>query len=268
MALPKLIASDLDGTLLLEGSRSVSDRALTLISEYIRRGGVFIAASGRQTENIRDIFSPIKDEIGYICYSGGLCLYRDKVVYERYLDPALAGELVTDIEATATSEAMISAPGSELISPKEPQMYRYLTEDVGMYTSVLNDLNLHVDRAYKVSLYNKDGDIDRAYWKAKYGRRCAVLNSGSVWIDFMPTGVDKGTALRALLDRLGIAPADCVAFGDNENDKGMLQLVGCPIVMRHAAAELKGIGKYTTDTVEDMLEHILHDTDSPNTNFK
>ena len=164
MALPKLIASDLDGTLLLEGSRSVSDRALTLISEYIRRGGVFIAASGRQTENIRDIFSPIKDEIGYICYSGGLCLYRDKVVYERYLDPALAGELVTDIEATATSEAMISAPGSELISPKEPQMYRYLTEDVGMYTSVLNDLNLHVDRAYKVSLYNKDGDIDRIFY--------------------------------------------------------------------------------------------------------
>lgn len=257
MALPKLIASDLDGTLLLEGTRAVSDRALMLIRDYIRRGGVFIAASGRQTENIRDIFSPIKDEIGYICFSGGLCLYGGETVYERYIDPSLVGELIADIESTPDCETMLSARGAELISDKEPQMYRYLTESVGAYTEIVPDLSARREGVYKVSLYNKFGSMDRDYWKRAYGHRCAVLNSGSVWIDFMPTGVDKGSALRALLDRLGIDPADCVAFGDNENDKGMLQLVGCPVVMHHADESLHRIAKITTGRVEDVLEKIL-----------
>lgn len=257
MNLPKLIASDLDGTLLREGTRVLSDRALRLITAYIDRGGIFIAASGRQYENIRDIFAPIRDRIGYICYSGGLCLYRGETVYERFLDPALAGELVQAIEATDDCEAMVSAPGAELISPKEPYLYRYLSEDVGAYTAVEEHLLRFTDRAYKVSLYNRDGCIDSTYWKARFASRCAALDSGSVWMDFMPTGVDKGSALQALLARLCIDPADCAAFGDNENDKGMLRLVGCPVVMSHAEESLRDIAKITADTVEDVLESIL-----------
>lgn len=261
MRLPRLIASDLDGTLMTEGTRVLSDRALPLITEYIRRGGIFVAASGRQYENIRDVFSPIADEIGYICYSGGLCVYNGEVVYQRFLEPTLAAELVDAFETTADSEAMISAPGAEMISPKEPDLYRYLADDVGMYTSVVDDLDRRVDRAYKVSLYNKDGNIDSAYWKERYGGRCTALDSGSVWMDFMPTGVSKGSALRALLDRLGISAEDCAAFGDNENDRDMLLTVGCPIVMSHSAPELKAVGKYTTDTVEDTLELMLRDAE-------
>ena len=257
MKLPRLIASDLDGTLLTEGTRSVSDRAIALITAYIRRGGIFVAASGRQTENIRDIFAPIRDEIGYICYSGGLCLYRGETVYKRFHEPALAEEMTRAFEATADCEAMISAPGAELISLKEPELLRYLKDDVGAYTEVANDLCRYTDRAFKVSLYNKDANIDRQYWKARFGARCDALDSGTVWMDFMPTGVSKGAALQALLDRLNIAAEDCAAFGDNENDRDMLRLVGCPVAMSHADESLRAIAAYTTDAVEDMLEKML-----------
>lgn len=257
MAFPKLIASDLDGTLLLEGTRILSDRALSLITEYIDRGGVFIAASGRQYENIRDIFSPICDRIGYICYSGGLCLYQGETIYERCIGSELAADMIPAIENTDDCEVMLSVRGAELISPKEPEMYRYLTEDVGAYTTVTDRLSTIRDGIYKISLFNKSGKIDRDYWKAKYGHRCEALDSGSVWMDFLPTGVNKGTALKALLDRLQISPADCIAFGDNENDKGMLQLVGCPVVMNHADASLRSIAQLTTNTVENVLERIL-----------
>lgn len=259
MTLPKLIASDLDGTLLLEGTRTVSDKALSLIREYLDRGGVFVASSGRQLENLYDIFSPIRERIGYVCYSGGLCLYRGETVYERTVDPELVDELTKEIENTPNCEAMLSVRGTELVSPKEPQMYRYLTESVGAYTTVTDDLLTVRDGVYKVSLYNKYGTMDRLYWKEKYGARCDVLNSGSVWIDFMPSGVDKGSALNALLEKLGIEPQDCAAFGDNENDAGMLRLVGLPIVMRHAADSVRALGRLTTDTVEDALEKMLSD---------
>ena len=257
MKLPKLIASDLDGTLLAEGTRVLSDRALCLIKEYMARGGVFVASSGRQPENMFDIFSPIRDEIGYVCYSGGLCLYRGEDVYERFIDPGLAEELIADIEDSADCEAMVSVRGAELISSKEPRMYSFLSDSIGAYTTVTGELKAVRDGIYKISLYNKDGRIDRAYWKERYGARCTALDSGEVWMDFIPTGVNKGSSLKALLDRLGIDPMDCAAFGDNENDKHMLQLVGCPIVMSHSAANIRALGKYTTDSVENALERIL-----------
>jgi hydroxymethylpyrimidine pyrophosphatase-like HAD family hydrolase len=44
----KLIASDLDGTLLQNGSMQVSDRTIKLIAQLTKNGYLFVAASGRQ----------------------------------------------------------------------------------------------------------------------------------------------------------------------------------------------------------------------------
>ena len=257
MKFPKLIASDLDGTLMTEGSHDLSERAIDLIEEYLDRGGVFVAASGRQYENMRDLFGRVSDRIAYICYSGGLCLSGGEVVYSRCIEPELAGELIPDIEAEPGCAAMLSVRGSEIISPKEPRLYSFLTDSIGAYADIVPDLTAIADGIYKISLYNHDECIDRDRWKADYSDRCSVLVSGRVWIDFIPTGVHKGTALEALISRMGISPDDCVAFGDNENDSGMLKLVGCPVAMASSAPHIRALGKYTTDSVENALEKIL-----------
>ena len=51
----KLIASDLDGTLLHGGEQSLSPRVLDLVHRLTERGVRFIAASGRQYDNERRI---------------------------------------------------------------------------------------------------------------------------------------------------------------------------------------------------------------------
>lgn len=47
-------------------------------------------------------------------------------------------------------------------------------------------------------------------------------------LEIMAGGVNKGVALSSLLERLGLTPADCLAFGDNLNDTEMLDLAGRP----------------------------------------
>ena len=59
----KLIASDLDGTLLQNGSQELTPRAIKLIHEITQKGIRFAAASGRQYDNERRVFHEIKDEI-------------------------------------------------------------------------------------------------------------------------------------------------------------------------------------------------------------
>jgi 3-deoxy-D-manno-octulosonate 8-phosphate phosphatase KdsC-like HAD superfamily phosphatase len=45
-------------------------------------------------------------------------------------------------------------------------------------------------------------------------------------VQILPLGASKGQAVEWLLNHLSVDPADCVAFGDGENDIEMLQLVG------------------------------------------
>ena len=47
----KLIASDLDGTLLQDGTQELTPRAISLIHSLTQKGIYFVAASGRQYTN-------------------------------------------------------------------------------------------------------------------------------------------------------------------------------------------------------------------------
>ena len=61
----RLIASDLDGTLLGK-DKKVPEEMFSLIGELKKKGILFAASSGRQYANIRRLFEPVKDEIAYI----------------------------------------------------------------------------------------------------------------------------------------------------------------------------------------------------------
>jgi hydroxymethylpyrimidine pyrophosphatase-like HAD family hydrolase len=52
-------------------------------------------------------------------------------------------------------------------------------------------------------------------------------------------GADKGTALRLVLDRLGVDPALTLAIGDNPNDLPMLACAGIGVAMGNATDEVK-----------------------------
>ncbi len=66
----KLIACDLDGTLLHPGEREPRPEAFELIDELHRRGIVFMPASGRQYASLRYLFAPVADELAYVCENG------------------------------------------------------------------------------------------------------------------------------------------------------------------------------------------------------
>ena len=59
----RLIASDLDGTLLQNGTKEISKEAVYYIKKLYEYGVVFAAASGRQYPNIRRLFSEVENEI-------------------------------------------------------------------------------------------------------------------------------------------------------------------------------------------------------------
>ena len=74
-------------------------------------------------------------------------------------------------------------------------------------------------------------------------------------MDLVPLGVNKSTALKKIVEKLKINPQNIVAFGDNENDREMLEFVGYPVAMKNS--KMESLGKFVTENVAKSLRKIL-----------
>ena len=79
----KLIASDLDGTLLYGRDNTVSEEMFEMIREMKKKGIIFAAASGRPYSSIRHLFREVADDIIYICESGSLVIDKGEVIFSK-----------------------------------------------------------------------------------------------------------------------------------------------------------------------------------------
>ena len=73
----KLIATDIDGTLLADGTLKINPEYYDVIKELRNRGVRVIAASGRQRSSIEKVFEPIVDEISFISENGTAVYSKD-----------------------------------------------------------------------------------------------------------------------------------------------------------------------------------------------
>lgn len=64
-----------------------------------------------------------------------------------------------------------------------------------------------------------------------------IFNKGAVMV--LPTGVNKGTGLRAALEQLGLSPHNAVGIGDAENDHALLAACECGVAVANALPVLK-----------------------------
>jgi hypothetical protein len=69
--------------------------------------------------------------------------------------------------------------------------------------------------------------------------------------DVIPSASGKDTGIAAVLEHLGIAPEEAVAFGDGENDITMLKAVGMGVAMGNATPATQEVANYITTSVDE-----------------
>lgn len=254
----KLIASDIDGTLLLNGAKQVSSKLTNLIRRLKKEKNIlFTAASGRQYQNLRVLFAPIKDDLVYISENGCLGIYQNNIIYQKELKRDLALQIAADILATENCEVQISTPEIQYLQPKTQSFYDYMKHEAGIKVKKVKDINDIKEPILKVAVYNPVSTAHRAFLKEKYANLCSMHLGRDDWTDFTPKNTDKGIALKAIIKKLNIKSEQCMAFGDYYNDESMLKAVAHPVIMESAPEELKAMFSTTTDTVENALKKLF-----------
>ncbi len=241
----KLVASDLDGTLLLNWDKNGIDPVLfDQVRELKRRGVYFLAASGRQYYNLRNLFAPVADDILYLCENGSLVMKDDEVLVKASMPADVALEACRAVMANPRLSLLVSGVHTNYAFASEPGFIDHLRNFVGTRTTPIESLEDIPEDMIKVSFYAKDpADLDAAVpaFEERFGDALKVVTSGASWFDMMPKGVDKGTAMAAIGREVGIDAADMLAFGDNFNDAEMLDFVGHPYLMESGRRELRGL---------------------------
>ena len=257
MRAPRLIACDVDGTLLPDGQFALAPDTVALIHALLDKGIVFVPASGRQYVNLQRVFRPFLGQIPFVAENGTIAFIGDKAVFRACMSQELGNTIVRAILEREECEALVSGARISYIQPKDPAFARFMREELHYQCQAVRDLTQLPEAYSKISAYHPHVADDAPYWRARFGDTCTVAVSGLTWIDLMPAGISKASGLAAICEHLGIAPEECLAIGDNDNDAEMFDFVAHPIAMATGSEKARAHARETTENVNDIFKRVL-----------
>lgn len=255
----RLIVSDLDGTLLQNGAQQLNGEVFPLIHQLEEQKILFVAASGRQYPNLRKLFLPVAEQIGYICENGGLIMYGGRLIRKCSVEKELGVSLIHKICTMDGCEVLVSGQETSYVSPKEDAYEAWLRNVVGNQTTRIDRFEDIEEEFIKISLYCRMGITNemREELGSLFGGRLNMVRSQEEWLDFTSPEANKGQALMCLQKQLGIPKEETMVFGDNENDLEMFQRAEYGFAMENAICSIKKAGRYSCKRVEDIWKAFL-----------
>lgn len=251
-----LVAFDLDGTV-LDSEGRLAASAVTALEELIGRGIPIASISGRSMLRIEHCFAahPALARALYMAgYNGSVILGPGEgagreVLREERLDEASFAQLVEYgraeglnliyclFERTAAGiaeEYRHVRPIDHLEALGGPGMVL----DADLYARCQRgDLGAPPKIMLEVAPERRDQHI--AEIEALCGDQVYVAWALPDRVEFMRRGVDKGVALRTLVERVGGCVERVLAIGDADNDLPMLRAAGTGVLLGNAKDEVK-----------------------------
>lgn len=254
----KLIASDLDGTLLQNGNNEVSDNAIELIKKLQTYGVLFAPASGRQLSSIRQLFNRIADDLIYICLNGAFVVYKNETIYKAKMDREKSIELLKDIAAREGCEFLLDTERTAYLMTNDEGYAEYLKNDVKIDFVRIKDFSEIKEDILKISIYQRAGiDLSKNYFLERWGDIFKGTVSGKCFMDFVNMDVNKGVALEKIKEKFNIETDFTMCFGDNYNDLEMFEKAYFSYAMTGSDAEIRRRARYLTVNVESILYDVF-----------
>lgn len=248
----KLICSDVDSTL-VDDYKKLSPKNREAIRKAVLEEGMhFAIISGRIAPSVRRYM----DEIGItgVVPSLGGCLIEDwdgTIIEENVVDGRLAIK-INDLIKAMDCLCFAYHHNDWYIDPGHPDWIKSeadATDTIG----VVEDLTGLFGRINPNKLLGVHSDTDRVKRLSdaileRYSNEVDCFLSSPMYLEIVPKGVNKGTAVDALCRHYGIEKSNVLAIGDYYNDIDMLKIVGVPVTVRNAPDDIKAVARYVTES--------------------
>ena len=247
----KLIATDMDGTLLAPGAKLPPD-FFPVLQELRDRGIRFVAASGRYYSSLRKNFEPHAELLDYIC-DNGACLVADGEVVGCHPMTREQVQGVIDVCADLPGvRVQVCGARDTYRAAKEPVYGEPGWEDF-VYPQMREEFAGIDDTVYKFSLVDLNDPYQNSIraLRERFGDSLTILLSGSRWIDVMNGGVDKGLGLSFFQKRWNITPEETMTFGDYFNDVPLFKHSYYSFAMENGHPDIRQHARFVAPSNED-----------------
>lgn len=265
----KLIATDLDGTLMSPDHLTVSKYTVNVLKSAHDKGIKLAVATGRPLALTGDVIDqvPFTD---YIIYSNGAC------VFDRNEERICCSSLIPNETALELIDYLLSNKVFFEVYAEGKSYYQldteYLFENTFFSKAFIDEVMMSMtgcrnlseylgDKAVeKITLYSvKDKDYDK--FRDKFlSYDLSVASSFEANLEATAKTADKGEAVKGICSEMGITSDECMAFGDAGNDCPMLRFAEYSFAMANGTDECKAAAKYIAKSnAEDGLARAVEE---------
>lgn len=243
----KLIASDIDGTLVKESTTEIYPEMLKLISDLHKKGIRFVLSSGRTRKSICHMFREIEHDIIIIAENGAHVSYRGENLLLKFMDKTYVNDLVRELRTYRPEcELLVSTLRGSLIEEGNEKFTRYIESHYKNNIIVVKDITKEAEEILKVSIYcpGTIRSLGETKLIPRWQDKVKACMAGEEWVDFMDQSVDKGNALKFLQEYYQIGREETMVFGDNSNDIGLMKAADQSYAVENAVLEVKEAANY------------------------
>ena len=246
----RLIAMDLDGTLLTTDKR-LTERNLAAMEKAAQAGIVIVPATGR-------VYTGVPEEIKALPFIRYLILANGATVYDRNTDKVLYS---AEIPAETAIEVLTWLDGFPVIYDCYQDNRGYMTAEMWdradrytagpVYLRMIRALRKPVPdlkeyiracgrSVQKLQAHCETTEMQELVLKQTAARFPRLVMSSSIArnVEINDARANKGAALQALCDCLGIGTEATMAFGDGSNDLSMIRVAGTGVAMGNSVQEV------------------------------
>lgn len=250
---PRLVAFDLDGTL-LSSERTISARNRAAVAGLVERGVRVVICTGRPPRTARVFAEQLELVDLAIVYNGG-------AVYNFAEERALARfDFSAEVAREAVAKVRAEHPG---VMCGLESAYGWFV-DSGRYEIVRQGTlpyETEPDGVGDIVDFMRGEVTKLLFWHPAtpieaLARTLADLPVHATWsmpglLEVIGPGVNKRTALSRIAAELGFGAHEVAAFGDQHNDQEMLAWAGFGVAMGNATPQVQALADWVTGDADD-----------------
>ena len=278
----RLIALDMDGTLLSSDHQTVPQENIDAIRRADAAGICVCICTGRMLEDASDFITSLQLPCMIIACNGTRIsdgpLPKGHILYRRSFEPQDAKRV---LDLVLPYRIMINGfeDGRVNTVAFAPDQHYHLTDrglidanygEKAIYEAAQRDIMKFYISADGYAGANTSKHIEdvRKAIKSAFPE-LQITQSAPGNIEIMPKDANKGTALAFLAQSLGLRREQVMAMGDAENDLSMLEYAYHSVAMSNGTEKIKSVCRYQTMSndecgVAKMIDRVLEVMESQN----
>lgn len=242
----KLVAADIDGTFVHSDYTYDIPRFKRVLCRMKQAGCRFVVASGNQYYQLKDLFPGYDEELSFVAENGAFVKDGKELIFTADM-PREAVDSVIDLcrEYPEISNVLCGVDSAYCQRGTVSQEFFELTKIYYHRLKRVEDLKKVEDQILKFAPTVPEEKTYFYYdlFLKKLKGRVEPTTSGHGSIDLIVPGCHKASGLKRLVERWGLSPDQCAAFGDGGNDMEMLRYCGYSYAMDNAPKEVKDAAK-------------------------